>query len=333
MPQMINRTTYSLTEAPIYSWIDVRDNLVLVHFDEWASNYDFWTEIQSPDLRPVGWAEYHRRKVKERNWLIEDDLTNIKFDAPINYKENTGEEFRWENYLSRKNASAVPFDIFTLDQKNGMTISDFKGNKNQQVLTSCLNLPNTSLKLGNLQEYIAKNWNHLIEKNIITKNGSTDAPTRGVIILPSSINNILSIKRNSLLEEFNLHMCCLIKSNDQQAIYAHLFKSNGIKINKKILDSNDLVLILVSAYMVLISKVFFLIISANLMIFSPLSYSVEYSIRYHFSSKEVDSTPDFPIMIESLLCSLETKIQINILKMQLITHFCCTSLFIYSLGT
>lgn len=138
-----------------------------------------------------------------------------------------------------------------------MTISDFKGNKNQQVLTSCLNLPNTSLKLGNLQEFIAKNWNHLIEKNIITTYGLTAAPTRGVLILPSSVNNILSIKRNSLLDEFNLHMCCLAKSSDQHTIYAHLFKSTGIKVNKKILDSNDLILILVSAYMVLISKVNF----------------------------------------------------------------------------
>ena len=141
------------------------------------------------------------------------------------------------------------------DQKSGMTLSDFKGNKNQQVLTSCLNLPNTNLKLGNLQEFIAKNWNHLIEKNIVLTNGPTNAPTRGFILLPSSINNIKSIKRNSLLEEFNLHMCCLTKSNDQQTVYAHMFKSSGIKIKRKILDSNDLILILVSAYMVLISKV------------------------------------------------------------------------------
>lgn len=162
-----------------------------------------------------------------------------------------------------------------------MTLSDFKGNRNQQVLTSCLNLPNTNLKLGILQELIAKNWNHLIEKNIVLTNGSSSVPTRGIILLPSSISNIRSIKRNSLLEDFNLHMCCLIKSNDQQTVYAHLFKSSGIKIKKKILDSNDLILILVSAYMVLISKVIFLCLT----LFFIIGFKLVYSTFILFSNK------------------------------------------------
>lgn len=56
---------------------------MLIHFDGWASNYDYWTEIQSSDLRPAGWTEYHLRKIKERKWLIDYDLRNIKFDPPI----------------------------------------------------------------------------------------------------------------------------------------------------------------------------------------------------------------------------------------------------------
>lgn len=136
-----------------------------------------------------------------------------------------------------------------------MTLADFKGKKNQQVLTSCLNLPNTDLKIKNFKKFIGKNWYSLIEKNITTTVGSTVIPTRGIIPLPKSFKNIISINRQSLFQDFNMHFCCLNMSHDQKISYSHMMDSNGINVTKKIIDLNDLILISVSAFMILNSKV------------------------------------------------------------------------------
>lgn len=34
---------------------DVLDNRIRIHFDGWADTYDYWTEITSPHIHPVGW--------------------------------------------------------------------------------------------------------------------------------------------------------------------------------------------------------------------------------------------------------------------------------------
>ena len=37
----------------------VKDTLgekVLIHFDGWEDNYDYWCDVSSPNIHPVGWC-------------------------------------------------------------------------------------------------------------------------------------------------------------------------------------------------------------------------------------------------------------------------------------
>ena len=142
-----------------------------------------------------------------------------------------------------------------------MTLSDFKGNKNQQVLTSCLNSPNSNLKIRNFKNLIHQNWTNLIEKNIITTIGSSPTPTRGILPLPRKIKYFSSNNTFNLLNDFNLHFCCLNMSTDNQITFAHMLDAKGSSMKNKTFDSNDLILIILSSYMILYSKVLFLFYS------------------------------------------------------------------------
>lgn len=35
----------------------VMENRILVHFDSWDDMYDYWVDISSPYIRPVGWCK------------------------------------------------------------------------------------------------------------------------------------------------------------------------------------------------------------------------------------------------------------------------------------
>uniref|UniRef100_A0A4W3HZL1 Lethal(3)malignant brain tumor-like protein 1 n=1 Tax=Callorhinchus milii TaxID=7868 RepID=A0A4W3HZL1_CALMI len=61
-----------------------------LHFDGYSECFDFWINIDSPDIHPVGWCE----------------KTNRKLYPP---KE---EEFNWSNYLKVCKAQAAPKNLF-----------------------------------------------------------------------------------------------------------------------------------------------------------------------------------------------------------------------------
>ena len=35
----------------------VRDGKLLIHFDGWGNNYDYWCDVDSTDIHPVGWCK------------------------------------------------------------------------------------------------------------------------------------------------------------------------------------------------------------------------------------------------------------------------------------
>ena len=39
--------------------IDKRNGKLLIHFDGWSSDYDYWCEPTSTDIHPVGWCSRH----------------------------------------------------------------------------------------------------------------------------------------------------------------------------------------------------------------------------------------------------------------------------------
>ncbi|XP_062619974.1 lethal(3)malignant brain tumor-like protein 3 isoform X1 [Saccostrea cucullata] len=72
---------------------DVMANKILIHFDGWEDTYDYWCDITSMNIHPVGWCE-----------------ENGKTLSPPGEYENV--HFNWQEYLERNEAEAVPEKAF-----------------------------------------------------------------------------------------------------------------------------------------------------------------------------------------------------------------------------
>ncbi|XP_065192197.1 MBT domain-containing protein 1-like isoform X2 [Sycon ciliatum] len=76
---------------------------VEIHFDGWLDSYNYWCDITDNDIHPVGWC-----------------AANCKtLHPPIGLAFGG-----WKSYLSRNNFACVPEDVFTDQQKSGMSISN-----------------------------------------------------------------------------------------------------------------------------------------------------------------------------------------------------------------
>lgn len=72
---------------------DTMGDKILVHFDGWEDTYDYWCDITSPNILPVGWCEEQ----------------GLPLNPPCDWK---GTHFRWDNYLVQTKTSAVPARAF-----------------------------------------------------------------------------------------------------------------------------------------------------------------------------------------------------------------------------
>ncbi|XP_059501826.1 lethal(3)malignant brain tumor-like protein 4 isoform X2 [Stegostoma tigrinum] len=77
-----------------------------LHFDGYSECFDFWTNIDSPDIHPVGWCE----------------KTSRKLHLPKGYKD---EEFNWASYLKTCKAQPAPKNLFKV-QNTTVTPSGFR---------------------------------------------------------------------------------------------------------------------------------------------------------------------------------------------------------------
>ncbi|KAJ8682856.1 hypothetical protein QAD02_018648 [Eretmocerus hayati] len=73
---------------------DVMDSRVLVHFDSWDDIYDYWADVTSPYIHPIGWCNNHGH-----------DLT------PPNYYKDS-KSFSWDSYLKETQACPAPSRAF-----------------------------------------------------------------------------------------------------------------------------------------------------------------------------------------------------------------------------
>ena len=39
---------------------------MLIHFDEWSEEFDYWTEMYNVDIHPVGWFDQWRINLQEQ---------------------------------------------------------------------------------------------------------------------------------------------------------------------------------------------------------------------------------------------------------------------------
>ena len=85
-----NKNTY----VCVASVADMYGDKVLVHFDGWEDDYDYWCYYNSPHIHHVGWCQ-----------------ENLKtLSAPNGYSDPS--KFTWEGYLSETGSRAAPVDGF-----------------------------------------------------------------------------------------------------------------------------------------------------------------------------------------------------------------------------
>lgn len=63
---------------------NIRDGMLLIHFDGWTTKYDYWCKPTTPDIHPVGWCAKHGHHVHppkgkqclliDKTVLISDEL-------------------------------------------------------------------------------------------------------------------------------------------------------------------------------------------------------------------------------------------------------------------
>ncbi|CAK6447791.1 unnamed protein product [Pipistrellus nathusii] len=80
---------------------DIVEDRLLVHFDNWDDSYDYWCDVNSPYVQPVGWCQENGRT------LI----------APHGYPDP--EKFSWTEYLEVTQTSAVPAKVFKMRSPHG----------------------------------------------------------------------------------------------------------------------------------------------------------------------------------------------------------------------
>ncbi|XP_076440126.1 lethal(3)malignant brain tumor-like protein 3 isoform X2 [Babylonia areolata] len=73
---------------------DILGDKVLVHFDGWEDIYDYWCDITSPYIHPMGWCQENARLLS----------------PPCDWPDI--ESFTWEDYLMQTKSQAVPARAF-----------------------------------------------------------------------------------------------------------------------------------------------------------------------------------------------------------------------------
>lgn len=44
---------------------DIEDKKLLIHFDGWTTTYDYWCQLGSTDIHPVGWCEKNGKTLQK----------------------------------------------------------------------------------------------------------------------------------------------------------------------------------------------------------------------------------------------------------------------------
>ncbi|NWW89150.1 LMBL3 protein, partial [Rhynochetos jubatus] len=74
--------------------MDIVDNRLLIHFDNWDESFNYWCEASSLYIRPVGYCQE----------------TGTPLTTPPGYKDSNA--FSWEKYLKETNSQAAPATAF-----------------------------------------------------------------------------------------------------------------------------------------------------------------------------------------------------------------------------
>ncbi|XP_040572377.1 lethal(3)malignant brain tumor-like protein 4 [Lepeophtheirus salmonis] len=85
---------------------------ILIHFDGWEDDYDYWVSPDSPYVHYKGWCDEH----------------NMELNPPNDFPEDV--EFEWDAYLKKTKSPVVPGHAFKCRQEN----SSFKKHMKLEVV-------------------------------------------------------------------------------------------------------------------------------------------------------------------------------------------------------
>ncbi|NXD26542.1 LMBL3 protein, partial [Spelaeornis formosus] len=85
--------------------MDVVENRLLIHFDNWDESYDYWCETSSPYIHPVGYCQE----------------TGTPLTTPPGHRDSKA--FSWEKYLEETNSQAAPARAFKLRPPHGFQVN------------------------------------------------------------------------------------------------------------------------------------------------------------------------------------------------------------------
>lgn len=63
----------------VASVADVLDSRILVHFDSWDDIYDYWADVSSPYIHPVGWCCQYGRSLTPPNCKSDNKNKKITY--------------------------------------------------------------------------------------------------------------------------------------------------------------------------------------------------------------------------------------------------------------
>ncbi|XP_078254362.1 lethal(3)malignant brain tumor-like protein 4 isoform X2 [Rhinoraja longicauda] len=101
--EAVDRKNPSLT--CVASVTDVIDNRFLVHFDNWDDTYDYWCDVNSPYIHPVGWCQERGKPLT----------------PPQGYHDP--ENFSWRKYLEELGATSAPARAFKIRPPHGFQVN------------------------------------------------------------------------------------------------------------------------------------------------------------------------------------------------------------------
>ncbi|CAI6348959.1 unnamed protein product [Macrosiphum euphorbiae] len=114
--EALDKLTRTQTKQLIYvaTVADILGNRVRIHFDGWSEDFDYWADITSTYIHPIGWCEKNGRT------LIPPEYDTAKKGR---------KPFKWTEYLAETNSEPVPEDAFVRrplrDFSNEMIIEVF----------------------------------------------------------------------------------------------------------------------------------------------------------------------------------------------------------------
>ncbi|XP_076405944.1 lethal(3)malignant brain tumor-like protein 4 isoform X2 [Peromyscus maniculatus bairdii] len=80
---------------------DIVEDRLRVHFDDWDDGLDYWCDVNSPYVQPVGWCQENGRTLV----------------APQGYPDP--EKFSWTDYLEATQTNAMPAGVFNTRAPHG----------------------------------------------------------------------------------------------------------------------------------------------------------------------------------------------------------------------